>query len=100
MVARTTGAGTADEEVQPLGLAYPKDVFSLSHIALPFPIDDPLYGLSPDRSEDFGIRLGAVALHGERGALVVGLDTLNRISSNPFFSFLLERIDEDIPRGE
>jgi alpha-beta hydrolase superfamily lysophospholipase len=100
MVARVTEADEVAESVHPLGQSYPSGVFSLSHIALPFPIDDPLYGLTPDLSENFGVRLGAVALRGERGALVVSLDTLNRMSSNPFFSFLLERIGENITRGE
>ncbi|MGB5735317.1 MAG: hypothetical protein WBM40_12845, partial [Thiohalocapsa sp.] len=33
---------------------------------------------------------------GERGALVVNLDSLFRIASNPFFPYLLARIDEGI----
>ena len=32
---------------RPTGLHYPDDVYSLSHIALPFPADDPLYGNRP-----------------------------------------------------
>jgi len=33
----------------------------VSHIAVPFPVNDPLYGLVPDESENFGIRLGPLA---------------------------------------
>ena len=29
---------------QPLGLEWPRDLFSLSHVALPFPQSDPVYG--------------------------------------------------------
>jgi alpha-beta hydrolase superfamily lysophospholipase len=93
-VERTTEAGATEERVRPIGLAWPRDVFSLSHIALPFPVSDGLYGLEPDPAEDFGVRLGAVAARGERGVLTVGPDALMRLSSNPFFPYLLARIEE------
>lgn len=101
--ARTLPAGASAEVTHPLGIAYPKELFSLSHVAVPFPIDDGLYGMEPDPSEDFGVRLGAMAPRGERGALVVSLDFLGRAASNPFFPFVLERIEaaieEDASRG-
>jgi alpha-beta hydrolase superfamily lysophospholipase len=93
---RVTEAGEDTEQVRPLGLSYPPGVFSLSHVALPFPLSDGLYGLDPDPAEDFGIALGAVAPRGERGALIVSLDSLLRMSSNPFFPYLLGRIEEGI----
>jgi alpha-beta hydrolase superfamily lysophospholipase len=86
--------GGLAEQAMPLPYAWPADVYSLSHVALPFPIDDPLYGLQPRTDEDYGIRLGTLRLHGERGALSVGAEQLQRISSNPFFPYLLSRIDE------
>src|SRR5512137_3031858 len=95
-VARVIEAGQTTWTVRPLGLYYPKDVFSLSHVALPFPPTDALYGLQPDGTEDYGIALGAMAGRGERGALVVSLDALLRVSSNPFFDYVMERIDEGI----
>ena len=67
-------------------------VFSLSHVALPFPLDDGLYGMRPDPNDDFGINLGAMATRGERGALIVSLEFLLRMTSNPFFPYMLERI--------
>jgi hypothetical protein len=79
--------------VLPLTAHYPDEMFSLSHVALPFPLDDPLYGLEPRADESFGVHLGTVAVRGERGALLVGLEDLMRASSNPFFGFQLERID-------
>lgn len=96
VVARTTAAGTETEQTQELGLVYPSDVYSLSHVALPFPTSDSLYGLFPDPNEDFGIHLGAVAARGERGALIVSMDALLRMSSNPFFPYLLGRIEETL----
>jgi alpha-beta hydrolase superfamily lysophospholipase len=96
---RVTEAGGTAENVRPLGLHYPKDVFSLSHVALPFPENDPVYGAAPDPAEDFGVQLGAMALRGERGTLVVSLDALGRTSWNPFFPYQLQRIEEGIPAG-
>jgi hypothetical protein len=71
-------------------------VFSLSHVAVPFPVSDALYGLAPDEGEDFGINLGAIAVRGERGLLITSQEALTRLLSNPFFPYLLERIDEGI----
>lgn len=96
VVERSAAAGSLEETSRPLGLAFPRGVFSLSHVALPFPIDDALYGVTPDRSEDFGIRLGAISLRGERGVLVTSLDSLLRMSSNPFFPYQVARIEETL----
>ncbi|HET7883310.1 MAG TPA: alpha/beta hydrolase, partial [Acetobacteraceae bacterium] len=52
---RVTTAGDTAESVRGLGVMYPRDVFSLSHVALPFPADDPLYGSQPNPAEDFGV---------------------------------------------
>lgn len=99
VVARTTDAGSTTETVQELGVAFPPGVFSLSHLAIPFPLSDPLYGLQPDTSEDYGANLGAIATRGERGTLIVSIDSLARMSSNPFFDFVMQRIEAGIGRG-
>jgi alpha-beta hydrolase superfamily lysophospholipase len=96
VVARVTEAGSTTEQSLPLDLVYPQDVFSLSHVALPFPTSDALYGMSPADTEDFGINLGAMATRGERGALIISLDSLLRMTSNPFFPYMRERIDAAI----
>jgi hypothetical protein len=92
VVLRDMPAGGTIERVAPLGAAWPRDVFSLSHVALPFPMRDGLYGLEPDPAEDFGIRLGVLAARGERGVLVVHADTWQRLSSNPFFPYVEDRL--------
>jgi alpha-beta hydrolase superfamily lysophospholipase len=94
VVARITPAGATNESTTDLGLEYPVDVFSLSHLALPFPMDDSLYGMHPKPGEDYGVHLGAIAARGERGLLVVSMDSLVRMSSNPFFPYVLQRIDD------
>lgn len=96
-VVRRTPAGSTGESVVPLDLAWPADVFSLSHVALPFPPRDGLYGAEPDPADDFGVRLGAMAIRGERGVLAVGLESLSRITSNAFFPYLLDRVTEALP---
>jgi hypothetical protein len=96
VVKRVVEAGSTRELEHALELEYPIDVYSLSHVALPFPMSDGLYGLRPDPSEDFGLNLGTTAARGEIGALVVNMNAMLRMSSNPFFPFMLERIDEII----
>jgi alpha-beta hydrolase superfamily lysophospholipase len=93
---RVVEPGAADETVRLLGLSYPGDIYSLSHVALPFPLTDGLYGLTPDRADDFGIKLGNVSTRGELGVLIVSLDAFSRMSSNPFYSYMMERIEEGL----
>ena len=68
-------------------------MFSLSHVAfLPFPVDDPLDGIAPDAREDYGVRLGQLEPRGERGVLLMPVDDLMRLTCNPFFPYLEERL--------
>lgn len=96
VVERSTPAGSLAAAEIELGLAWPRGVFSLSHIALPFPPQDGLYGNEPDPADDLGLQLGALAVRGERGVLVTSLDSLTRVSANPFFAYLAGRIGEVI----
>jgi alpha-beta hydrolase superfamily lysophospholipase len=98
VVERVTEAGASSERTRPLGLAFPTGIFSLSHVALPFPMNDSLYGMQPDDSDEFGVNLGAIAPRGERGVLILNLDALLRASSNPFHPYLLERIEETMAK--
>jgi alpha-beta hydrolase superfamily lysophospholipase len=99
VVERVAEAGSTTEQVRSLGLNYPREVFSLSHLALSFPMNDSLYGMAPDSPPEYGVHLGAMASRGERGLLIVSLDSLSRTSSNPFYPYLIERIAEGIGRG-
>ncbi|MDI3360337.1 alpha/beta hydrolase [Lelliottia sp. V89_10] len=96
MEIRTLPAGKTEQIVKKMGLRYLPDVYSLSHVALPFPLSDSLYGRYPDPLNQYGISLGTFAARGERAVLVVGLDSLMRQSSNPFFPWMIKRIDEGI----
>ncbi len=97
---RSIAPGQLQAVDKPLGLPYPAGVFSLSHLAIPSPPGDPLYGTQPDPKTrmDFGLNLGALDARGERGALIVDQDFLTRLPSNPFFPYLLARVEEGIDR--
>lgn len=96
VVERVIEAGGTAERIQSLPLSYPDGLFSLSHVAIPFPMTDGLYGMTPDKSENFGLSLGTLAPRGERNVLVASLDALLRASSNPFFPYMLQRIENGL----
>lgn len=75
---------------EPLGLAWPTGVISLSHVALPIPADDPLYGQRPPDNSDM-LFLGQMAIQGERGLLLLPSDWLLRMRHNPFYGYLETR---------
>jgi len=89
---RDTPAGSTEATIVPLEQGWPPEVYSVGHIAIPFALDDPLYGIVRNPTESFGIQLGALAVRGERGVLVVPPSLLMRISANPFHAYMLERI--------
>ena len=96
-----TPAGEVVEREKNLGLVYPRDIYSLSHVALPFPANDPIYGSQPDPAKDYGVNFGSLAPRGEVGVLVISLDSLARITWNPFFPYMIARIEEGIvPTGD
>ena len=69
---------------------WPLGIFSLAHVALPFPPDDPVYG-GPLAGESPGIQLGNLALRGEHGVLQVSGNDLLRLRWNPFFDYVQSR---------
>jgi hypothetical protein len=77
---------------EPIDLEWPRSVFSLSHVALPFSAEDPIYGTGGRRDDPRDLRLGAVAARGEKGVLAVPIDQLMRMRYNPFFPFVERRI--------
>lgn len=77
-------------ELERLDLSWPTEVISLSHVALPIPPDDPLYGQRfPE--DDKVLFLGEMAIRGERGLLRISSDWLLRLRYNPFYDFLETR---------
>ena len=92
VAARSHPPGSRQVEIESLGLSWPAEVYSLSHVALPFPPDDPLYGLRPDSGLGGGLRLGLLAPRGERGQLIVPAEQWMRLSCNPFWADLERRV--------
>jgi alpha-beta hydrolase superfamily lysophospholipase len=92
VVERTAAPGAKTIVTRPLGLSWPRDVYSLSHVAIPFPTSDPIYGREDGASPPDTIRLGLLSPRGERAVLTVPSDTLMRLTCNPFFPYLEERI--------
>ncbi|RPH94686.1 MAG: alpha/beta fold hydrolase [Lysobacterales bacterium] len=83
----------------PLGLQWPADVYSLSHVALPFPPDDPVYGGRPHPPSP-GVHLGDIAWRGERGVLQVSAAAMLRLRWNPFYSYQERRVLEFLSLAE
>jgi hypothetical protein len=85
--------GSSRPEAEVLGLYWPEDIYSLTHVALPFPPGDSLYGGQP-ASESPGIKLGELAFRGERGVLQVSAAQMLRLRWNPFYPYLEQRVLE------
>ena len=100
VAAYTREAGAAEVRKADLGLEWPTAVFSLGHVALPFPADDPVYGFALPPGTQPPFNLGAVAVRGESGALVLSLGAFSRLRSNPFFDVIRAKIDETLARDE
>jgi pimeloyl-ACP methyl ester carboxylesterase len=75
---------------EPLAASWPTSVISLSHVALPIPPDDPLYGQRPPDNTQT-LFLGDMAIRGERGAFALSSDWLLRMRYNPFYAYLERR---------
>lgn len=81
-----------------LDLAWPVHIYSLSHLAIPTPANDILYGIDP--GDDNKLHLGSIDLRGERDILLISPRNLMRLRSNPFFDFITDRIGTIISEPE
>ncbi len=86
--------GSARAESTSLELAWPPGVFSLSHVALPIPPEDWLYGerRTAEAAEPYGFPLGSIEPRGERALLRVPLQQFMRLRHNPFFPWVETRL--------
>ncbi|MDH1470728.1 alpha/beta fold hydrolase [Shewanella sp. GD03713] len=94
--AREFGLMPQDNSVpalESLSLHWPAGVYSLSHVALPFNEDDGLYGIKTNEKLH-RIQIGAAASRGERGVYSVPASEMLRQKWNPFFPYMLTRIDQ------
>jgi hypothetical protein len=83
--------------------AWPPDLVSLGHVALPFPPDDPVYGFRRGSGRAGIPSIGSWLLRGESGAITVSLGSLTRLRSNPFWLLVDEQVgaiaDADLARA-
>ena len=83
-----------------LPYSWPEEVYSLTHVALPFPLNDEVYGLESAEVDSGYPHLGRIQILGESGALILPPALLQRLRSNPFYGYIEERleavIDEDL----
>ncbi|MEE8521726.1 MAG: alpha/beta hydrolase, partial [Gemmatimonadota bacterium] len=96
VVARTRRAGPGVGPLwmeRELDLVWPDGVYSLSHVAIPFPPDDPVYGARDRARGTSPLNLGALDLRGERGVFGVSMDQIMRLRYNPFFPYLRARLE-------
>lgn len=87
LVERRREAGGTAETVVALPLAWPADVTSLAHVSIPFPADDPVYGL------EGGSLFGRLTPRGERKVIVIPAPHVLRLRCNPFFPDLAARVE-------
>ena len=98
--ARDVAPGSTTPVDSPLGLEWSRDLFSMSHVALPFPTSDPVYGSLAAENPDGPVALGLLSPRGERAVLTVPIDVLMRVTSNPFFPYLAERLTAWVNAGQ
>lgn len=97
MAEKTKAPHTAKVDTRLLDLKWPQGVYSLSHVAIPFPPDDPVYGtVQTVGSEYRGLPLGALSPRGETRLLTAPVAQLMRLRHNPFFSYIEARVDQEI----
>jgi len=82
-----------------IDLSWPEDLYSLAHVALPFPPQDTLYGGQP-QGKSPGIQLGDLALRGERGVLLIPAADMLRLRWNPFYPYVEGRVLDFLGLGE
>jgi hypothetical protein len=96
MVAKTRVDGSLT--ASPLNTAWPEGVFSLSHVALPFSPDDPLYGTA-EATRKSGLPLGSLNARGESGVLRISDGQLLRLRHNPFYAYTENHASDWLPHA-
>jgi len=97
LVSRSKASRSNHVDTIALDMEWPPSIYSLSHVAIPFSSDDPVYGAGgSDRGTYHGLPLGTLEPRGETGILIAPLSQLMRLRHNPFFSYIERRIVREI----
>jgi hypothetical protein len=75
------------------GVSWPEDVVSLSHIAVPIPPEDRIYG-TRQATADSGLSLGSLSMRAEPSALMISGSMFVRCRNNPFYKIMEDRVVE------
>ena len=93
VVASTRQQGQSEPTNESLNMAWPREIYSLAHVAVPFRSDDPWYGngeINPNGVHS----LGNLSPRGERGVIIVPAGQFLRMRYNPFHDYLEQRVLE------
>jgi alpha-beta hydrolase superfamily lysophospholipase len=94
---RTKAPRSSAVDSTDLGMAWPRGVYSLSHVAIPFAPDDPVYGAGENAGVAYGgLPLGRLQARGETHLLIAPISRLMRLRYNPFFEYMAQRVIEEI----
>ena len=101
---RTKAPRSSAMDSTALPISWPPGVYSLTHVAIPFSPDDPVYGGGENTSGTYrGLPFGRLQPRGETHLLTAPLSQLMRLRYNPFFASLEQRvvaeIDDALGRG-
>ncbi len=92
VVEKQFTASSNSPVIHDLPYAWPEGIFSLSHVALPFPHDDPVYGYAYRVDGITQKTLGDIQIKGERNVLVIPASELIRVRANPFYDYIERKI--------
>jgi len=76
--------------IKALPYVWPKQLFSLSHVAMPISKEDPLYGEANTKSPH--VQLGHLAMYGESSVLQISPSAILRQRWNPFYNYTEKRM--------
>ena len=96
VAARTRPAGDPGETLEHLDLRWPSQVYSLAHVAIPFPASDPVYGNTADTNDGSHVKIGLLNPRGEKGVLNVPSSLMLRLRYNPFFDYVEQRLVQKV----
>jgi alpha-beta hydrolase superfamily lysophospholipase len=89
-VVMQTRAGS-DWLEQATGMVWPAEMVSLSHVAVPIPPEDPVYG-TREATKRSGLALGSLSMRSEPGALLISESLFMRSRHNPFYRNMESRV--------
>jgi hypothetical protein len=89
----TKTAGSQSVTVTNLNMTWPPGVHSLSHVAMPFSADDPIYGSLENPGNPYkGLPIGRLQPRGETEYPAAPLSQLMRLRHNSFFAYVEQRV--------